>query len=162
MDKAYSHLDHENAIYAQWEAANAFAPETAATQTAKSFTILMPPPNANDPLHIGHGMFVSLEDVLIRYHRMLGEAALWVPGTDHAGIETQFVFEKKLSKQGKSRFQFDRQTLYQMIWDDVQQNSDIAVNQLKKDGCQCWLETICVYARPASRQNCVEYFRVII
>ena len=77
----------------------------------------MPPPNANDPLHVGHAMFISIEDILIRFHRMLGESSLWVPGTDHAGIETQYVFEKKLSKQGKSRFQFDRDTFYQMIWD---------------------------------------------
>jgi len=94
----------------------------------------MPPPNANDPLHIGHAMFVALEDALIRHHRMLGEATVWIPGTDHAGIETQYVFEKKLKKAGQSRFQFDRETLYKMIWDYVQENSNIAIDQIKKLG----------------------------
>jgi valyl-tRNA synthetase len=137
MDKVYLHTNHEDRLYAQWEKSGAFAPtETKKTDkpSKKPFTIIMPPPNANDPLHIGHAMFVALEDVLIRYHRMLGERALWLPGTDHAGIETQFVFEKKLKKNDQSRFQFDRDTLYKMIWEYVQENSDIAVNQLKKLG----------------------------
>jgi valyl-tRNA synthetase len=133
MDKAYQHNIYEQDIYTQWEKQGLFqpAPKTAGK---KSFTIIMPPPNANDPLHIGHAMFVALEDLMIRFHRMLGDSALWLPGTDHAGIETQFIFEKKLKKDGKSRFQFDRETLYKMIWDYVQENSDTAVNQLKKIG----------------------------
>ncbi len=142
MDKTYNSADHENQIYAAWEKAGAFNPDTLKPiskvgqikSTGKSFTIVMPPPNANDPLHIGHAMFVSLEDALIRYHRMLGDDALWLPGTDHAGIETQFVFEKKLKKKDQSRFNFDRETLYKMIWDDVQENSNIAIDQLKKMG----------------------------
>lgn len=139
MDSRYNHLDHEQKIYDLWETAGAFAVDTSNTtndhqRSSRSFSIIMPPPNANDPLHIGHAMFIALEDVLIRFHRMLGEDTVWVPGTDHAGIETQFVFEKKLAKQGQSRFQFDRQTLYKMIWDYVQENSGVAVNQMKKLG----------------------------
>jgi valyl-tRNA synthetase len=136
MDKAYLHADHEDAIYKKWSDAGAFNPDTQKhpNPTGKSFTISMPPPNANDPLHIGHAMFIAIEDVLIRYHRMLGDDTLWLPGTDHAGIETQFVFEKKLKKEDKSRFSFDRETLFKMIWDYVQENSDIAVSQLKKLG----------------------------
>ncbi|MDQ3008776.1 MAG: valine--tRNA ligase [bacterium] len=141
MDSRYNHLAFEDQIYALWSEADAFNPDTVVVQrsdspapTKKPFSIIMPPPNANDPLHIGHAMFVSLEDLLIRYHRMLGDDTLWLPGTDHAGIETQFVFEKKLKKQGKSRFNFDRETLYQMIWEYVQENSDVAVNQMKKMG----------------------------
>lgn len=130
MDKHYNHLNHEATIYSLWEESGSFSP----SKTGEPFTIIMPPPNANDPLHIGHAMFATLEDILIRYHRMKGRAALWLPGTDHAGIETQFVFEKKLAKEGKSRFQFDRDTLYNMIWDYVQQNSQVAVDQLKKIG----------------------------
>ncbi len=94
----------------------------------------MPPPNANDPLHVGHAMFVTVEDIFVRFHRMLGDSTLWLPGADHAGIETQFVFEKKLQKDGKSRFNFDRKTLYQMIWDYVQENADLAVSQMKQLG----------------------------
>jgi valyl-tRNA synthetase len=133
MDKAYQHNLHEEDIYTRWQESGSFQPAPK-TDGKKSFTIIMPPPNANDPLHIGHATFVALEDLMIRFHRMLGESALWLPGTDHAGIETQFIFEKKLKKEDKSRFQFDRETLYKMIWDYVQENSDIAVNQLKKIG----------------------------
>ncbi|PIR99354.1 valine--tRNA ligase, partial [Candidatus Collierbacteria bacterium CG10_big_fil_rev_8_21_14_0_10_43_36] len=120
MEKNYDHKANEEKIYREWDASGAFTPPTGAeiAKTGqKTFTIIMPPPNANDPLHVGHAMFVTIEDILVRFHRMKGEAVLWLPGTDHAGIETQFVFEKKLTKQGKSRFDFDRDTLYQMIWD---------------------------------------------
>ena len=129
MNKLYQHQEYEDKIYQAWEKSGGFGPGKG-----KPFTIIMPPPNANDPLHIGHAMFVTVEDILIRYHRMRGEAALWLPGTDHAGIETQFVFEKKLAKEGKSRFDFEREILYQMIWDYVQENSEVAVEQMKKLG----------------------------
>ncbi len=138
MDARYDHLQHEPRISTLWQERDVFNPDTVQTvhanPTKKPFTIIMPPPNANDPLHIGHAMFVSLEDVLVRYHRMLGDDTVWIPGTDHAGIETQFVFEKKLAKQGKSRFNFDRQTLYDQIWEYVQENSGVAVDQMKKLG----------------------------
>ncbi len=130
MDKNYDHKKYESEIYKQWEQSGAFAPKG----DGKPFSIIMPPPNANDPLHVGHAMFVSIEDILTRYHRMLGESTLWLPGTDHAGIETQFVFEKKLAKQDKSRFDYDHDTLYKMIWDYVQENSGTAVDQMKKLG----------------------------
>lgn len=113
-----------------------------------TFTIAMPPPNANDPLHIGHAMFLALEDCMIRYHRMLGDDTLWIPGTDHAGIETQFVFEKKLKKIGKSRFDFDRQTLYQMIWEYVQENSNVAIDQMKKIGASADWSRFCFMLDP--------------
>lgn len=129
MDKAYNH-ETEQEMYDLWSKNNAFAPSEA----KKTFTIIMPPPNANDPLHVGHAMFIAIEDILIRYHRQKGEATEWLPGTDHAGIETQFVFEKKLSKEGLSRFDFDRETLYQKIWDYVQMNSGVAIEQMKKLG----------------------------
>ncbi len=142
MDKTYLHHQYEENVAKLWEAHDAFNPDSVRAYKKKNnlpytdqpFCIVMPPPNANDPLHIGHALFVSLEDVMIRFHRMLGEDTLWAPGTDHAGIETQFVFEKKLKKNNQSRFQFDRETLYKMIWDYVQENSDTAVTQLKKMG----------------------------
>lgn len=132
MDKAYDHTKYEDDIYKKWEQSGAFKPKVDSSK--KPFTIIMPPPNANDPLHIGHAMFVTVEDILIRYHRMKGEATLWLPGTDHAGIETQYVFEKKLSKKDQSRFDFDRETFYKMVWDYVQENSDVAIDQMKKLG----------------------------
>ncbi len=136
MDKKYNHQQHEANIAQLWEKHQVFNPDTEidVPKTGKTFTIIMPPPNANDPLHIGHAMFISIEDILIRYHRMLGDDTLWLPSTDHAGIETQYVFEKKLKQKGQSRFNFDRDTLYQKIWEYVQENSKVAINQIKKLG----------------------------
>ena len=135
MDKTYNHVDHEAKIYKLWEKSGAFTPKIA--KRKKPFTIIMPPPNANDPLHIGHARFVTIEDILVRYHRMCGEPTLWLPGADHAGIETQYVFEKKLAKKGKSRFDYDQKTLYKMIWDYVQDNKREMENQLRVLGASC-------------------------
>mgnify|MGYP001609667074 FL=1 len=135
MDKAYEHQKFEKDIYKEWEESGAFKPKKDPKK--KPFTIIMPPPNANDNLHIGHARFVAIEDILIRYHRMKGEPTLWLPGADHAGIETQFVFEKKLKEQGKSRFDYDSETLYQMLWDYVQQNKAGMENQLRALGASC-------------------------
>jgi len=94
MEPQYDHQKYEAKIYEKWENSGAFTPKV--DKKKKPFTIIMPPPNANDPLHMGHAMFVALEDAMIRYHRLKGDEVLWLPGTDHAGIETQFVFEKHL------------------------------------------------------------------
>lgn len=140
MDSIYNHADFEEKIYTFWEDSGAFTPSLPSTSSGRwkpPFTIIMPPPNANDNLHIGHARFVTIEDVLIRYHRMKGEPTLWLPGADHAGIETQFVFEKKLRAEGKSRFDFDRETLYKMIWDYVEKNKANMENQLRALGASC-------------------------
>src|SRR3989344_9357773 len=131
MDKVYNHKEVEDKIYESWEKKGFFTPKI--DKSKKPFTIILPPPNANDPLHMGHAMYV-VEDILIRFHRMLGDPALFLPGTDHAGIETQYVFEKRLAEEGKSRFDFDRKTLYQKIDDFVEKNRGIAKNQMKKLG----------------------------
>ena len=133
MNKVYEHQKYEKEIYKNWEESGAFQPKG----DGKPFTIIMPPPNANDNLHIGHARFVAIEDILIRYHRMNGELTLWLPGADHAGIETQFVFEKKLKEQGKSRFDYDQETLYQMLWDYVQKNKSNMEDQLRSLGASC-------------------------
>ncbi len=135
MDKAYEHSKFETKIYEKWEKSGAFTPKV--DKKKKPFTIIMPPPNANDPLHIGHARFVAIEDVLIRYHRMKGESTLWLPGADHAGIETQYVFEKKLRDKDQSRFDFDRNTLYKMIWDYVEDNTGLMESQLRRLGASC-------------------------
>ncbi|MBI4089302.1 MAG: class I tRNA ligase family protein [Candidatus Levybacteria bacterium] len=131
MDKVYNHKDVEDRIYEKWEEAGYFKPEI--NPKGKPYCIILPPPNANGALHFGHAMF-TVEDILIRYHRMLGEATLWLPGTDHAGIETQFVFEKKLKSEGKSRFDFDRRTLYKMIHEYVEEHKGNIQNQLRRLG----------------------------
>lgn len=135
MEPQYDHTKYEAEIYKRWEKSGAFTPKVV--KNKKPFTIIMPPPNANDPLHIGHAREVATQDILIRYHRMKGDPTLWLPAADHAGIETQFVFEKKLKAEGKSRFDFDRDTLYKMIWDYVQGNMDTVKVQLRQLGASC-------------------------
>jgi valyl-tRNA synthetase len=131
MDKIYNQNEVEEKWYKFWEDSGFFKPEV--NPEGKPFTIILPPPNANADLHFGHAM-MSIEDIMVRYHRMKGDAALWVPGSDHAGFETQVVFEKNLGKVGKSRFDYDRETLYQMIWDYVQSNKHNMESQLRRLG----------------------------
>ena len=131
MDKVYNHKNVEEKIYQKWEEKGYFAPEI--NPKGKPYSIILPPPNANAPLHFGHAMYV-IEDILIRFKRMLGYKALWLPGADHAGFETQFVFEKKLQEEGKSRFDYDRESLYKMIWDFVEGNRPIMEGQLRRLG----------------------------
>ncbi|MCD8507016.1 valine--tRNA ligase [Candidatus Woesebacteria bacterium] len=134
LPKQYKHEDHEEAIYAQWEEAGAFTPQATSTDPNKEpFSILMPPPNANASLHAGHAMYV-IQDIMTRFKRMQGHPTVWFPGTDHAGFETQFVYEKHLKKEKKSRFQFDRETLYENIFDFVKQNSGLIENQMRRLG----------------------------
>jgi valyl-tRNA synthetase len=131
MDKIYKHQDIENKWYELWEKGRYFTPKIDPSK--KPFTILLPLPNANDPMHMGHALF-TVQDILVRFHRMKGDPTLWLPGGDHAGIETQYVFEKYLSKQGKSRFDFDRETLYKMIAEFVEKNKNINRDQMKRLG----------------------------
>ena len=131
MDKRWQPEKYEKDLYQFWEKQGYFTPKI--DKKKKPFSILLPLPNANDPMHIGHAMF-TVQDILCRWHRMMGEPVLWLPGGDHAGIETQYVFEKKLQEKGKSRLDYDRKTLYQMIWDYVEENKEINKFQLKELG----------------------------
>lgn len=131
MDSKYDPSKYENKIYSMWGKSGVFTPKI--DKKKKPFTIILPLPNANDPMHMGHALF-TIEDIMIRYHRMLGNPTLWLPGGDHAGIETQFVFEKKLAKENKSRFDFDRETLYKMIVEFTETNKSINRNQMKRLG----------------------------
>lgn len=129
MDTTFNHKAHEEKIYEAWEKSDSFKPKPS----KKSFSIALPPPNANAPLHYGHAMY-TVEDVLIRYHRMLGDETLWIPGADHAGFETQVVYEKHLEKMDKSRFDFNRDELYQNIFQFVTDNRGTMEKQLKRLG----------------------------
>lgn len=131
MEGKFIPADSEKKIYEMWEKSGAFTPKI--DKKKKPFTIILPPPNANEALHAGHALF-TVEDIMVRYHRMMGDPTLWLPGTDHAGIETQFVFEKYLKTQGKSRFDYDRDTLYDMILEYVNKNRTVAVDQMKRLG----------------------------
>ena len=116
MERIYDHKKVEDGIYAEWEKNGYFKPEVNtdafnSTKPDDKFTIILPPPNANGALHFGHAMF-TVEDILIRFNRMKGKAALWLTGKDNEGIETQFVFEKKLKEQGKYRLDYDKKTIF--------------------------------------------------
>lgn len=131
MDSKFIPQQVESKIYEFWEQNGYFSAKI--DKNKKPFCIVLPPPNANGNLHMGHGMFVY-EDIMIRYHKMMGDSTYWVLGLDHAGFETQYVFEKYLQKQGKSRFDFDRETIFKMIWDFVMANKHTIKGQMKRLG----------------------------
>ncbi|MDD3487791.1 MAG: valine--tRNA ligase [Candidatus Pacebacteria bacterium] len=138
MDKVYEHQKTEKNIYQLWEKSGFFNPDKLPfDKKSKPFCIIMPPPNANAPLHIGHGVFVTLQDLMIRFQRMRGRRTLWLPGTDHAGFETQVVFEKELEKQGKSGLEMNRDEFYKSVWQYTQKNKKIVRDQLKLLGASC-------------------------
>lgn len=132
MAKNFDHKLVESQIYDEWEKSGAFKPSESAK--GKPFTIVLPPPNASGKMHMGNVLMIAIEDLMIRYHRMKGDPTLWIPGTDHAGFETQITYERELKKQGKSRFEFDRQTLYQNIWEFVQNNKSQIEGQIRQMG----------------------------
>jgi len=130
LPKVYEPGQYEADIYALWEKSKAFAP----TGEGKSFSVVVPPPNANGNLHLGHAITLGLQDIAVRYHRLKGNRALLLPGADHAGFETQVVYEKQLAKEGKSRFDFSREELYKQIWDFVALNRSNFENQFRRLG----------------------------
>lgn len=132
LAKVYEPGQYEPSAYALWETANAFAPRV--NEEKGTYSIVMPPPNANGNLHVGHALMVEIEDVLIRYNRMKGKSTVWLPGADHAGFETWVVFERYLESQGKSRFDFTRDELYQMTWDFVASHRGSMELQLRELG----------------------------
>lgn len=128
---AYTAAEHEASVYSAWEASGAFQPSETATEP---FSLVAPPPNANGNLHMGHALEVALMDIMTRYQRMKGKKALWVPGSDHAGFETQIVFEKKLEKEGRSRFQMTREQFYNEALAFTLENKSNMENQLRMLG----------------------------
>ena len=130
LAKQYIPNDYEPNIYALWETSGALEP----TGVSKPYSIVMPPPNANGNLHIGHALDMNLKDILIRYHRMKGDDAVFIPGADHAGFETWVVYERELTKQGKSRFDFSRDQLYSQVWNFVQEKRGNMELQLRALG----------------------------
>lgn len=132
MDKHYDPAVAEKKWYQYWEENKLFKPEV--NPEGEPYTIILPPPNASGKMHTGNVLMIAIEDLLIRWKRMQGYAALWVPGTDHAGTETQITFEKQLSKEGKSRFNFSREEFYRAIWDFVQNNRGQIEGQIRQMG----------------------------
>jgi valyl-tRNA synthetase len=139
----YNPQNVEKRIYDSWQASGFFNPDNLPGTRSESFTIIMPPPNANGSLHAGHALFVTIQDILIRYHRMNGKKALWVPGADHAGFETQVVYEKKLEKEGRSRFDLSREDLYKEILDFTLFNKSFMESQIRDLGASCdWSRSV--------------------
>jgi valyl-tRNA synthetase len=137
LEKPYNPTETEKRTYDLWQESGFFAPENLPGERTKPFTIIMPPPNANGHLHAGHALFVTLEDIMTRYKRMQGFKALWLPGADHAGFETQVVYEKKLEKEGRSRFGMDRQELYDEIMTFTLENKKYMEAELRALGASC-------------------------
>lgn len=140
--KPYDPKETEDRIYKLWEESGFFNPDICVKKgvtdkNAESFTILMPPTNANGSLHAGHGLVMTIEDIIVRYKRMRGFKTLWLPGLDHAGFETQVVYEKQLEKEGRTRFGMDPKKLYKEILDFTLSNSSDIKNQVRKMGASC-------------------------
>ncbi len=137
LPKNYNHKETEESIYQTWEKSGFFNPDNLPKENTEPFCIIMPPTNANGSLHLGHGLVMSIEDALVRYNRMQGKKTLWLPGSDHAGFETQVVYEKKLEKEERSRFQMTRDEFYKEVWDFTQQNRKNMNVQIKRLGSSC-------------------------
>ena len=149
--KSYEPGEYESDIYAAWEASGIFNPKLTTKpvdndgdgfddrndDSRDAYSIVMPPPNANGNLHIGHGLTIALEDSLTRYYRLRGKSAWYIPGADHAGFETWVVYEKNLEKHGHSRFEYDRDELYARVWDFVAEQRGNMELQLRALGASC-------------------------
>ncbi len=135
LPKIYEPQQVEDRIYKMWEEKGYFAPQGKAD--AKPFTIVMPPPNVTGQLHMGHAMDATLQDTLIRFKRMQGYDALWVPGVDHAGIATQIKVEEELRKEGLTRYDLGREKFLDRVWDWKHQYGNRIVEQQKKLGASC-------------------------
>lgn len=135
INKTYEPQQIERKWYGFWEQGGFFKPNEASSKPA--FTVLIPPPNVTGILHMGHVLNNTLQDVVVRYHRMKGEPTLWLPGVDHAGIATQNVVEKELAKSGKNRHQIGREKLLELIWAWKNEKGGIIIDQLKLLGASC-------------------------
>src|SRR4030042_4067205 len=142
LTKAYDFKATEERIYSWWESAGYFQPANDPKKpnfdpAKKPFVISIPPPNITGGLHLGHAMFVAIEDLMIRYHRMLGESALWVPGSDHAGIETQLQLEKALKEEGLTREDIGREAFIKRTWAWKEKYGGVINQQKRKGGGAC-------------------------
>lgn len=141
--KSYEPGEFEPQIYAEWEKTGVFQPKKvqAAGQSEKEtqdcYALVMPPPNANGNLHIGHGLTVAIEDSLARYYRLRGRSTWYIPGADHAGFETWVVYERALEKQGHTRFEYSRDELYAQVWKFVEEQRGNMELQLRALGASC-------------------------
>jgi valyl-tRNA synthetase len=141
LSKAFDPKSYEDRIYKRWMEKRLFSPSATAPagsqKGAGRFVVVIPPPNVTGVLHMGHGLNNSLQDIEVRYHRMIGDDTLWVPGTDHAGIATQHVVEKQLKKRGTNRLDIGREKFLEETWKVTHEHHDIIIGQLKRLGSSC-------------------------
>jgi valyl-tRNA synthetase len=135
LDKRYDHGSFETRWLKHWESKGLFTP--GEKKSKRHYSIVIPPPNVTDVLHLGHALNNIIQDVLIRYHRQLGDDTLWLPGTDHAGIATQNMVEKELAKDGKRKEDIGRDEFTKMLWDWKAKKGDHILRQLYEIGCSC-------------------------
>ncbi len=135
LPKSFEPAAVETAWYTYWEEKGLFRAE--AKSSKKPFSIVIPPPNVTGMLHMGHALNNTLQDIMTRYRRMQGYNALWMPGTDHAGIATQNVVEQELAKQGTNRHELGREKFIERVWEWKRQYGGVIINQLKRLGCSC-------------------------
>lgn len=135
LEKNYNPKDFEEKIYEKWETSGAFQPDMKSNKDA--FSIVIPPPNVTGVLHMGHALDDSLQDILVRYNRMLGKKVLWQPGTDHAGIATQMVVERNLAKEGLTRHDLGREEFVKRVWKWKEQSGGTICRQLRRLGASC-------------------------
>ena len=135
LEKNYNPKDFEEKIYASWEQNGDFKPDMSKNKEA--FAIVIPPPNVTGVLHMGHALDDTLQDILIRYNRMLGKKVLWQPGTDHAGIATQMVVERNLAKEGITRHDLGREKFVETVWKWKEQSGGTICKQLRRLGASC-------------------------
>ena len=135
IPKAYDPRAVERRIYDRWVQGGYFTPEI--DRSRKPFVIIMPPPNVTGELHMGHALTTALEDLMVRWHRMKGEQALYLPGTDHAGIATQVVVERMLAAEDLTRHQLGRDKFVQRVWEWVERYGGRIYEQLERLGASC-------------------------
>lgn len=137
IPKAYEPKKFEDKIYKSWESGGFFNPDKLPGKRKKSFSIIMPPPNVTGVLHVGHAVMLALEDIMVRFHRMRGFDALWIPGTDHAAIATQTKVEKLLKEKGLTRHKLGRKKFLMEVEKFVNESKGIIHRQIRKMGASC-------------------------
>ena len=135
LEKGYEPREVEKRWYAFWEKEQLFAAKEDTGDN--TYSIVIPPPNVTGVLHMGHALNVTLQDILCRYRRLCGDNVLWMPGTDHAGIATQNVMEKKLASEGRNRHQLGREKFIEAVWEWRREYGGAIINQLKRLGASC-------------------------
>ena len=135
MPKNYDHHTVEERLYAWWESSGYFTPKIDPDK--RPFVISMPPPNVTGELHLGHAITAALQDLMIRYHRMLGQPTLWLPGEDHASIAAQYVVEKSIAKEGLTRVGLGRDKFLERVWDWMRRYRHVIAQQHRRLGTSC-------------------------